>query len=169
MDTNIKYIDLLLKSNSEQQMLENANDISSSISLKTLSGLNIHNYKYTPDIAIEELGIDSSLIEQLVDDYINQIIKSCISFIEYLGELQDLKIYTNNLDYTILRELAHKNLGVAKNLRIIDLQKILEKIMTEDDLEYLTKCVECLCARGILLNPKQAYNTIRLIQVKDTF
>ena len=68
----------------------------------------------------------------------------------------------------LLRDLAHKNLGVARNLRIRNSEKLLEKIMTEDDLNYIEKCVECLFARAVLLKPNQVYQTIRLIQIKET-
>jgi len=152
-----------------EEMLSNTQKISDKIFLENLKTLDIKNYTYTPDLAIEELGVDLELMNQLIEDYVIQIIKSCIHFMEFLAELQDLKKYTTNLDYKILRDLAHKNLGVARNLRIEDAIKLLERIMKESDLDFITKCVECLFVRGVLLQPIQAYNTIRLIQVKGSF
>jgi len=166
---NTRYIETLLASKTMEEMLNNAEKISDKIFSKNLQTLHIENYIYTPDIAIEELGVDLDLMNQLIEDYVIQIIKSCINFMEFLTELQDLKKYTTNLDYRILRDLAHKNLGVAKNLRIEDAIKLLERIMKESDLDFITKCVECLFVRGVLLQPVQAYNTIRLIQVKESF
>lgn len=166
---NTRYIETLLTSNSMEEMLSNTQKISDKIFLENLKTLDIKNYTYTPDLAIEELGVDLELMNQLIEDYVIQIIKSCIHFMEFLAELQDLKKYTTNLDYKILRDLAHKNLGVARNLRIEDAIKLLERIMKESDLDFITKCVECLFVRGVLLQPIQAYNTIRLIQVKGSF
>lgn len=166
---NAGYIEILLTSTSMEEMLSNAQKISDKIFSENLQTLHIKNYIYTPDLAIEELGVDLDLMEQLIEDYVIQIIKSCIHFMEFLAELQDLKKYTTNLDYKILRDLAHKNLGVARNLRIEDAKKLLERIMKESDLDFITKCVECLFVRGVLLQPIQAYNTIRLIQVKGSF
>lgn len=126
-------------------------------------------YKYETSAAIEELGLDEELIHQLVDDYIAQIIKSVLQFEEMLYDLQSRKDAKEELDYTPFRDLAHKNLGVARNLRIKDAEIILNELMKKDDLEYLFLCIEVLRACAILLNPIYAFNTIKLIEVKSTF
>ncbi|MEJ2373430.1 MAG: hypothetical protein P8Y16_06520, partial [Sulfurimonas sp.] len=71
------------------------------------------------------------------------------------------------LDYIPFRELAHKNLGVARNLRIQDAQVLLYELMKKDDLDYLVTCLEALKYCAIKLNPKRAYDTIRLMEVKS--
>jgi len=126
-------------------------------------------YSYSTVEAVEELGLDEELIEHLVKDYVAQIIKSVIVFEEYIYELQSNKDAKQVLDYTNVRELAHKNLGVARNLRIKDGEKLLHDLMHEDDLEYLFKCIEVLRACAIRLKPLHAYHTIKLIEIKSTF
>jgi len=127
------------------------------------------DYEYDVSEAIEELGLDEELIHQLVEDYVAQIIKSVLQFEELLYELQSKKDAREELDYTELRELAHKNLGVARNLRIKDAEILLADLMKKDDLEYLFHCIEGLRACAIVLNPEYAFNTIKLIEVKSTF
>ncbi|MDQ7045689.1 MAG: hypothetical protein Q9M32_07240 [Sulfurimonas sp.] len=169
MNKNLPYVKLLLASSDQDKMLDNAQKISYNLCTSEFPILNILDYKYSPKKAIEELGVDLELMNQLIDDFVIQIVKESTTFNEFLEELQDLQTYTKNLDYTILRELAHKNLGVARNLRIEDSEKLLEIIMKENNLEYILKAVECLLSRVILLRPEQAYKTIRLIQVKSSF
>ena len=126
-------------------------------------------YQYDNAEAVSELGLDEELVEQLLEDYVIQIIKAVIQFEEMLYHLQSAKDAKSELDYTELRELAHKNLGVARNLRIKDAEMLLEDLMKKDDLEYLFVCIEILRATAIILKPKCAYNTIKLIEVKSTF
>ncbi len=127
------------------------------------------DYTYSDAEAIEELGLDEELIHQLIEDYVSQIIKAVIQFEEILYDLQSKKDAKQELDYTELRELSHKNLGVARNLRIEDAIVILDDLMKKDDLEYLFSCIETLRACAIRLKPICAYNTIKLIEVKSTF
>ena len=168
MNSNLNNINLLLNSDNINNMLNYALKISNEIFLTELKDLNIVNYKYTPKLAIEELGLDLELVNQLIEDYVIQVIKSNIVFLEHINELQDAKNNNKELDYTPLRELAHKNLGVARNLRIEDSEKILYEIMTNDNLDYIVRCLEGLLASVVLLKPIQAYNTIRLIKIKDS-
>lgn len=133
-----------------------------------LSHLDIEGYKYDPSIAVEELGLDKELVEHLVEDYVEQIIKSVLQFEEHLKKLQDSKAHQEDLDYTPFRELAHKNLGVARNLRIQDAQVLLYELMKKDDLDYLVTCLEALKYCAIKLRPKRAYDTLRLIDVKNS-
>ncbi len=133
-----------------------------------LKYLNIGNYKYNADEAIKELGVTSELIHHLVEDYVIQILKTETLFLVYIKELRKNQIDNKELDYTQLRELVHKNLGVARNLRIKDAEIILQEMMKKDDLDYLTICLEALRAHAIKLKPACAYNTIKLIELKSS-
>jgi len=126
-------------------------------------------YAYSDDEAIEELGLDDELIHQLVEDYVIQILNTISQFAEFIYDLQAKKDARQELDYTELRELAHKNLGVARNLRIKDAETLLHDLMKKDDLEHLFICLETLRACAIRLKPECAFNTIKLIEVKSTF
>ncbi|SFV62081.1 hypothetical protein MNB_SM-4-1764 [hydrothermal vent metagenome] len=128
-----------------------------------------NKYKYSTNEAVCELGLDEDLVNQLLEDYIAQIIKAVTQFEEMLYILQSQKDAKQTLSYTELRELAHKNLGVVRNLRIEDAIVLLDHLMKKDDLEYLFICIETLRACAIILKPAYAYNTIKLIEVKSTF
>ncbi len=133
-----------------------------------LKYLKIGNYKYTADEAMKELGVTSELIHQLVEDYVIQILKTETQFLAYIKELKNNQKENKELDYTKLRELIHKNLGVARNLRIKDAEKILQEMMKKDDLDYLTICLEALRAHAIKLKPACAHKTIKLIELKSS-
>jgi len=128
-----------------------------------------NDYRYSDFEAIEELGLDDELIHQLVEDYVIQIITSVDQFKDLLNKLQSTQDEHEVLDFTELRELAHKNLGVARNLRIKDGEVILNDLMKKDDLAYLFVCLETLRACAIRLKPECAFKTIKLIEVKNTF
>ena len=127
------------------------------------------DYEYSPSEAIKELGVDLDLVDHLVEDYVIQIIKSDAQFREYLVVLKNAKLNNKDLDYTAFRNLAHKNLGVARNLRIKDSAKILEDLLRKDDLAYLEHSLEILKACTIKLNPVSAYDALYLIQIKSSF
>ena len=133
-----------------------------------LKELDIIEYKYDISIAVEALGLDEDLVHQLVEDYIIQILKSTSSFYEHIKALQLAHIDNNPLDYENLRNLAHKNLGVARNLHIADAQKLLTILMNEEDFDYLRKCVKALEATTAKLIPLCAYETMKLIEVKNS-
>ncbi|QSZ41573.1 hypothetical protein GJV85_05450 [Sulfurimonas aquatica] len=128
-----------------------------------------NEYTYSDAEAVRELGLDSELIARLIEDYIQQIMRAIVSFEELLYELQSAKDAKKELDYTEFRDLAHKNLGVARNLRIKDAEMLLEELMKKDDLEYLFSCTEALYACTIVLNPECAYDALALIEVKSSF
>ena len=127
------------------------------------------DYQYSTTEAVEELGLDDELIHQLVEDYVIQVINSLDQFEELIFQLQSTQDAKKELDYTELRELAHKNLGVARNLRIKDAEILLNDLMKKDDLQYLFVCIKILKACTIKLKPECAFNTIKLIEVKSTF
>jgi len=135
---------------------------------QNLNDLNIHNYRYNINNAVDELDLEEDLIIQLLEDYIIQILKSKVTFYELIKKLRKAELNNINLDYTELRDLAHKNLGVARNLRIDDSQKILTLLMKEEDLDYMRICVKALEVSAVKLNPLCAYETMKLIKVKNS-
>lgn len=135
---------------------------------KHLKELDISSYNYDIHLAVEELGLDESLIEQLIEDYIIQILKSKLSFYDYIQELKQAQLDGIDLNFKPIRDLAHKNLGVARNLRIEDAQKLLTVLLKDDDLDYMRVCAKALEITAIKLNPLCAYETLKLIQVKNS-
>ena len=150
-------------------ILKSASESCKNILNKELWELKICDYSYSTDEAVAELGLDEDLINQLLEDYVIQILKSIKAFYEFIDELKKCKDENLVLDYTTLRELAHKNLGVARNLRIKDAEKLLHALMMKDDLEYLEICVKSLKACAIKLKPDCAYDTLNLMKIKSTF
>ena len=135
---------------------------------QNLIDLDIHNYHYLIDNAMEELDLEHIIVIQLVEDYIIQIFKSTILFYQYIEDLKKDELNNLTLDYTELRNLAHKNLGVAKNLRINDGEKILTELLKKDDLDYLYICVKALEVSAVKLNPLCAYETLNLTEIKNS-
>ncbi len=169
MINNLNYLDTLSNSKNIQEMLNGALLQTERLYKKDLKYLKIDNYEYDPDEAIEELGLDLDLINQLLEDYTRQIIISQTIFLEHIKQLQENKKNNISLDYTPLRDFAHKNLGVARNLRIEDAEKILFRMMKDDDLEYLLKYLDALIASTIILKPECAYNALLVMKMKDSF
>ena len=71
------------------------------------------------------------------------------------------KALNKELNYTPLRELAHKNLGVARNLRIKDAEKLLTIIMHSDDLDLIEISLDMLQYITIKLDPELSYELIK--------
>lgn len=163
----IKSLLPLRKNQTQEELIQEAMQYCSRLAHSSLSHLDIVNYTYTPDAAVDELGLDEELVQQLIEDYVAQVIRSVVQFEEYLKQLQDSKEQEKTLDYTPFRELAHKNLGVARNLRIKDAQVLLYELMKKDDLDYLLDCLEALKFCAIKLHPKCAYNTIKILEIKS--
>lgn len=135
---------------------------------KHLKKLNISTYKYDINIAVEELGFEEELVHHLVEDYIIQILKSKLSFCNYIEELKQSKLDGKTLDFENIRNLAHKNLGVARNLRIEDAQILLTILLKDDDLDYMKNCAKALEISAVKLNPLCAYETLNLIKIKNS-
>ena len=135
---------------------------------KNLMHLNILNYKYDAKEAVEELSLEKEIVLQLIEDYVIQILKSKITFYKYIHELKKDLLDGKTLDYTEIRNLAHKNLGVVRNLRIKDAEILLEAIMVAEDLDYLRLCFKALEISATKLNPLCAYETLNLIAVKNS-
>jgi len=146
---------------------KHAQEICDELFSTKLSHLNIKDYSYNTSEAVAELGLDEELINQLIDDYVAQVLKATVQFDDYMEVLQDSQDKKVKLDYTLFRELAHKNLGVARNLRIKDAEKLLYELMKQEDLEYLLHCLEALKVCAIKLRPQYAYDTLKLIEVKN--
>jgi hypothetical protein len=164
----LNFFDYISDNHSAETLLTDAIEVCDNLASTQLRHLNIYGYCYTPQDAVEELGLDEDLVQQLVADYVAQIIRSVVQFEDYLQVLQNSKEAKGSLDYTPFRELAHKNLGVARNLRIKDAQKLLYELMKKDDLDYLIICLEALKACAVKLNPQCAYKTIKLIHIKNS-
>ena len=117
-----------------------------------------------------ELGLEEELIAQLIEDYIYQIFNSYNSFRTILDNISKSEEKDLDVHLIELKNLAHKNLGVARNLRIEDSQILLSELMNNHtDIEYLRKCVEALMGCSFKLNPSYAYDVLKLKKVKDNF
>jgi hypothetical protein len=150
-----------------KSFLLSADEVCEELLLTELKNLEINGYVYSSDEAVEELGLDDELVHHLVEDYVAQILKSVYIFADLLLALKVTKKEGNVLNFLPLRELAHKNLGVARNLRIRDAEKLLFELMKKDDLDYLEICVQALQACAIRLKPICAYNTVTTIKIKQ--
>jgi hypothetical protein len=149
-----------------EAFLLSANQLCDELFPTELSNLGVCGYVYSSEEAVEELGLDDELVHHLVEDYVAQILKSVYIFADLLLALKIAKKEGKVLNYLPLRELSHKNLGVARNLRIKDAEKLLFELMKKDDLEYLELCVQALQACAIKLKPTCAYNTLTTIKIK---
>ena len=153
----------LFESPSLPSMLEKSIEIRNTLMKQGLDLAQYSNYVYTPEEAIGELGLDADLIEQLIRDYVIQIIKTYPLFSRCLNELHTKE----KNDYTSLRELAHKNLGVVRNLRIKDAEELLRRIMKSEDLELIYLALQTLYACATILRPKEAFDTLKLLKAKE--
>ncbi|MDY0121448.1 MAG: hypothetical protein RBR54_05850 [Sulfurimonas sp.] len=167
MFKNLTLNNALSKEEKAQIYFDEATKLCEELTRNELQGLNICGYTYTTTEAVNELGLDDELVNQLVEDYVIQILKTASLFAQHLQTLHEAKQNSQELDYTPLRELAHKNLGVARNLRIRDGEALLHELMIKDDLEYLDRCLHALKACAIRLKPLCAFNTLKLMEVKS--
>ncbi|WP_373070130.1 hypothetical protein [Sulfurimonas sp.] len=117
-----------------------------------------------------ELGLEEELIAQLIEDYIYQVFNSYENFHKILDNVSTSDEQDLDEHLIELKNLAHKNLGVARNLRIEDSQILLTELMNNHtDIEYLKKCVEALMGCSFKLNPGYAYDVLKLKKIKDNF
>lgn len=130
---------------------------------------NLKNYEYDFSIASQELGLDNELVGELVNDYISQIFNTIPQFDNILSNIRELKDIDREAKKIDLKNLAHKNLGVAKNLRIEDAKIFLNDLMTKDDVDHLEDCVDALEACAFKLNPQHAFNVLQVMQLKSSF
>ena len=125
-----------------------------------------NDYIYNNEKAVEELGVDAELIDQLLEDFVTQILSSNLSFRSFLITLKAEEKNLQELNYTPFKELVHKNLGVARNLRIKDAQEILELLMKKENLDDLSILVDILEACAIKLKPIKSYETLQILKLK---
>jgi hypothetical protein len=126
------------------------------------------NYKYDYSIPANELGLEEELIAQLIEDYISQVFSSYKAFNTILEDM--IKADKEHLDECLieLKNLAHKNIGVAKNLRIQDAQILLVELMNNcTDVKYLKKCIDALMSCAFKLNPTYAFDVLKLKHIKN--
>lgn len=157
-DKEKKEEEILLSNNRDKILKESKRFLE-----ENFKDLDISDYCYKIDDVINELYLDEEILIELVDDFVVQILKSKSVFYEYIRDLKKDKQCGMQPNYTDIRNLAHKNLGAAKNLRIVDAQKLLEIIMYENDLERLKLSVKGLAFCVIKLNPSIAFDTLKLI------
>lgn len=146
--------------NEVEDFLDEANAKCKKLSLELLKDFDLCSYQYDINKSIKELGLEKELIEQLIEEFISQVINNKPLFIEYIDKIKQAQLNGKNPNFTPLRDLAHKNLGVARNLDIDDAQKILYELKTNDSIECLTLFVELLEVSVIRLNPSYTYKII---------
>lgn len=167
----LKKFDLFKKSPQYETIdttLKNATVECQSIVSQKLPNLDILGYKYKADEAVEELGLDDTLINQLLEEFVAQIIEASLEFEYFLRELKKKGESIQKDDYLPFRALVHKNLGVAKNLRVKDAEILLYEMMIKEDLEYLQDCTHALKACAIMLKPESAYKALKLSELEGS-
>jgi hypothetical protein len=158
-----KFSDNLTKEQEIQDVLSAYSKLCKDITNKEFIELDICDYKYTTDEAVKELCIDQETIAVILNEYIKQVFESLFIFEIMLKKLKLDSSLNKELDFTKIQELAHKNLGVARNLRIKDAEKLLTIVMHNKDLELIEICLDMLQFTTIKLDPDMAYNMIKEI------
>ena len=114
------------------------------------------NYKYDINAVTSELGLDEDMICELLDDYVNQILVTNNEFVDILSYMWEKQFLGESFSLEPCLNLVHKNLGVAKNLRIEDAVLILSEIKKQSDVETISLYLDALVSCAIKLRPKQA-------------
>ena len=122
-----------------------------------VSKVDADDHIYSFETTKEALGLDDELINSLLEEYVAQIVTTMPRFWQIVEEIRNSNARGEKADLTPLRELAHKNLGVARNLHIKDAQKILQSIMSSESVDEVERCLEYLEACMILLKPEAAF------------
>jgi len=169
MLNEIKLDKALSKDRKIQLLYAQAIKVSHQVFISRFSNNKLKNYTYNPKIAAEELGLDEELVGELINDYISQILNTHHQFDNLINNILELHSIDKDMKMIELRNLAHKNLGVAKNLRIEDACIILNDLMIQDDIEYLQDCVNALEACAFKLNPNYAFSVLQVIELKSSF
>ena len=126
-----------------------------------ISTIQEEDHHYSMETAKEELGLEDELIETLLSDFVTQIITTLPQFRQIVKKMQNDFKKGLRVDFDAFRNLVHKNLGVARNLRIKNVQKILYSLMKEEDLGKIKRCMEYLEGCVILLKPEVAYKAYK--------
>jgi len=161
-----KYSKNLSKEEEIATVLKDYDRLCRSIDHKVFKELDICDYKYTTDEAVKELCIDEDTVNTILNEYIKQLYDSLFIFDIMIKRLKLDQSLNKELNYTPLRELAHKNLGVARNLRIKDAEKLLTAIMHSDDLELIEISLDMLQYTTIRLDPELSYDVIKSVIAK---
>jgi hypothetical protein len=159
-----RNIDIDLMNISELNCLDNleftyldfAQTLFASVDNERIKSLYDIGYIYESEEVIEALGVPAELVDELIEDYVEQILRTYSEFQLHISLLWEKDFLGESLDFTPLRDLAHKNLGVAKNLRIEDATILLSEIKQEDDLKIISQCLELLVCSAIKLKPTKA-------------
>ena len=160
----------ILKEEKVQIVLKHAQEICDDVFKNVFNDLELSNYKHDSVKTASELGLDKELVIQLIEDYITQIFKADGLFKKLIQNIREVDSINQKIKFIELHDLAHKNLGVVKNLRIKDAQILLTDLMKKhDDLNHLENCIKALQACAFKLNPEYAYNTLSLMKLKSTF
>ncbi len=114
------------------------------------------NYVYDVHEAVQELGLDEELIEELLDEYVEQIFNTNVEFVDLMALMWEKDFLGISYSFEPFMNLVHKNLGVAKNLRIKDAVFILSTIQKLKDLDLITIYLDILISCTIKLRPKLA-------------
>jgi len=166
---DVKIDTKLSKAQQTQILFAEAIKISHQVFMKRYNNSELKNYRYDHSVAAKELGLDKDLIEQLVQDYISQILNTRYQFDNLIDNIAKLKNIDKEAKKIDLKNLAHKNLGVVKNLRIEDAQVFLKDIMVIDDIKHLRDCVDALEACAFKLNPTYAFSVLQIMELKSSF
>jgi len=151
-------------------VLEYAQKVCDDVFKNRFDNAKLSNYIYSVTEAENELGLDEELIIQLTEDYITQIFKASDIFKNLIYNIRKSDGNDKKNKLIELHGLAHKNLGVVRNLHIKDAQILLKDLLTKhDDLDHLEDCVKALNACAFKLSPEYAYNTLSIIKLKKTF
>ena len=121
-------------------------------------------YVYSKEEALEALGLDIDFLDQLIEDFVVQILQSNKKFLKYLVKFKEDKKNNIALDFSQFQELVHKNLGVARNLRIKDVEEVLACLMSTKDVEEIHRLLHVLEACTIVLHPCKSYDTLLMTQ-----
>ncbi len=114
------------------------------------------NYKYNVHEAMSELGLDEDTVYELLDDYVKQILVTNKEFIDIISYMWEKQFLGEEFSFQPCLNMVHKNLGVAKNLRIADAVLILSEIKKQKDVESISLYLDALVSCAIKLRPKQA-------------
>ena len=169
MLSKLKIDSALSKDRKIQLLLAHAIKISHQVFIYRFNNNPLKNYNYNPKVAADELGLEEELVGELINDYISQIFNTKYQFDNLLSNIRELHNIDKEVKMIELKNLAHKNLGVAKNLRIEDAIIFLNDSMIKDDVDHLEDCINALEACAFKLNPKHAFSVLQVMELKSSF
>jgi hypothetical protein len=140
----------------EMSYLNFANSLCKTLDSDFLQSIYDKDYVYDSTEAVVELGLDQELIEELIEDYVEQIMRTHNEFRLCLSRVWEQHFLDEEINFTSLRDLAHKNLGVAKNLRVKNGISLLSEIKRQEDLDKISQCLDLLIISSIKLKPRKA-------------